>query len=405
LDKLSKLDSHQIQSLITDLSQENDLMGVVLDSINDGIVVLDGEGKTLYINKTAEKLLPLAWLEVYDHPLASCLSDAEVAAFIRGSSGPRSPGVDIKEKEFSYDLAGSCRTVFYTMYPIKTRLLQGRVLKLEDLTIQLQEEARLHRAESLAKLTSLAAGVAHEIKNPLASMGIYVQIMQKELEKKERPDRESFLGYLEVLGEEIERLNSIVVDFLFAVRPMDVKKRSGSLNAVVRELADFIQYEMDEKNIRVELALDEQLPEIMLDDKYIKQAVLNLVKNAEAAMPEGGSLSLKTWEEGGLVHLSVRDSGIGISQENLHKIFEPYFTTRAYGTGLGLTMVYKIVKEHGGDITIQSKENQGTVFTIQFPVPTSDPKLLSSDQDAGNIVFINENGTFAKGSPDREEEE
>ncbi|MDR1893207.1 MAG: PAS domain S-box protein [Spirochaetales bacterium] len=387
LNKLAKLDPHQIQSLMMDLSRENDLMSTILDSIADGIAVLNEEGKAVYVNKIAEKLLPLTWHEIYDHPLFICLSDDEVAAFIRDSAGS---GSDIKEQEFSYDLAGSCRTVHYTLYPIKTRLLRGRVLKLEDLTIKLQEEARLHRAESLAKLTSLAAGVAHEIKNPLASLGIHVQIMQKELEKEEAPDKNAFKGYLGVMGEEIERLNGIVVDFLFAVRPMDTKKRLSNLNEVVRELAEFIRFEMEENNIKIILCLDERLPDIMLDGKFIKQALLNLVQNSRAAMPKGGTLTFKTQEEGGVVHLSIQDTGLGISQENLHKIFEPYFTTKAFGTGLGLTMVYKIVKEHSGDIAIRSRENQGTTFTLQFPIPSRNTKLLSADEDSGNIVFIGE---------------
>jgi len=273
---------------------------------------------------------------------------------------------------------------------IRKKSIQGKVLHIEDVTVKRQEEARLHRAESLASLTTLAAGVAHEIKNPLASMGIHIQIMQKELEMEEIPDKAALASYLSVVNEEIERLNGIVVDFLFAVRPMDIQLRHTNLNILVEELVSFVHYELEEKNIGIQVSLDKNISLLMLDEKYIKQAVLNLVKNAEAAMETGGIISFATWEEGGSVYFSVRDTGIGISPENLTKIFEPYFTTKDFGSGLGLTLVYKIIKEHGGEISIKSREGKGTTFTLRFPIPRKDQKLLNECCDDGNIVFIEE---------------
>jgi len=172
-----------------------------------------------------------------------------------------------------------------------------------------------------------------------------------------------------------------VVDFLFTVRPMNAQLEYGNLNAVVRELVDFTRPELDAAGIRVELALAERAPEILMDPRYIKQALLNIIKNAIAAMPDGGSLTVSTESRGGRLHLSVCDTGVGIPEENLEKIFEPYFTTKDFGSGLGLTLVYKIVKEHLGDVEVSSKPGEGATFTLSFPVPQKEKHLIAYRED------------------------
>jgi signal transduction histidine kinase len=237
-------------------------------------------------------------------------------------------------------------------------------------------EARLRRAESLASLTTLAAGVAHEIKNPLGSIGIHTQLIQKIVDSLDEETAASIGNYLTVIDEEIDRLNKIVVDFLFAVRPMNTNLEDGDLNAVALDVLGFVQFELEQSGIELVKDLDPELPGIRLDAKYIKQAMMNLIKNAISAMPDGGMLRVSTQRRGDQVLLRISDTGTGMSEEVREKIFEPYFTTKDFGSGIGLTLVYKVVKEHMGEITVISKEGHGTTFTITLPVPQRRKHLL-----------------------------
>ena len=380
LNKLAKLDEDQVRTLIQDLAMENDHLETVLDSMTDGVVVLDKEDRVIFLNTAALKQLPLTGGDPYEKPLWESLSDPDVADFVEEYIRRIKDG---HEKEFSYgNGAAGTRTLAYSIMPLKKdKTVQGKMLHIEDVTLKRQEEARLRRAESLASLTTLAAGVAHEIKNPLGSIGIHIQLLQRALGAEGELDKQTMGEYLEVVSEELERLNGIVVDFLFAVRPMDLHTQVCCLNERVEDVISFVRYELDERHIRIETNYAETLPCISLDDKYIKQALLNLIKNAEAAMEDGGVIKFSTWEEGGSVYLSIQDTGSGISEEHLSKIFEPYFTTKDFGSGLGLTLVYKIIKEHRGDITVKSKKGKGTTFTFRFPIPRKDQRLLSHTQD------------------------
>ncbi|MEI6875795.1 MAG: ATP-binding protein, partial [Spirochaetota bacterium] len=170
--------------------------------------------------------------------------------------------------------------------------------------------------------------------------------------------------------------NKIVVDFLFAVRPMDIELRDSDPRELLRELADFIAPEAEQAGVGIETHFAEDSPRVLLDRRYMKQAILNLAKNAIAAMPEGGKLSLGLSSKDDLVRISVSDTGLGIPPEVISKIFEPYYTTKETGTGLGLTITFKIVREHRGEITVDSAPGKGSVFTITLPVPQREQKFL-----------------------------
>ena len=178
-------------------------------------------------------------------------------------------------------------------------------------------------------------------------------------------------------ADEIERLNKIVVDFLFAVRPMDVELRDGDAAALVKELADFIRYEAEGAGVSVDLRIADDIPRVLIDKRYLKQALLNLAKNAIAAMPGGGNLTFGVEADESEVRIAVEDTGTGIPEESLSKIFEPYYTTKESGTGLGLTITFKIIKEHQGEISVKSKPGHGSVFTISLPIPQKEQRLLA----------------------------
>jgi signal transduction histidine kinase len=323
-------------------------------------------------NKSSERLIPFIPGDLMEKPLWETIDDQEMADFVRE---------ELEAQETIWDRAfvledGTGRIVSCSIMPlVQDGAIQGSLIHVEDVTEKKSKEARLRRAEGLASLTTLAAGVAHEIKNPLGSMSIHLQLMQKEMEGKDVVATEKLSEYLDVLNEEVDRLNTTVVDFLFAVRPMDTKLVAQDINQVIRDLLDFMKFELEEANVSIAADLHE-IPKIHQDDKYIKHALLNLIKNALDAMPDGGELNIRTRSNGEMVLVEIADNGEGIEQETLGKIFEPYFTTKDFSSGLGLTLVFKIIKEHNGEISVKSKLGEGTTFTISFPIPQGEKRLI-----------------------------
>jgi PAS domain S-box-containing protein len=364
----------QIRALLDTLVDENERLESVLDSMSDGIIVCDASNNLTLANKSAERLLPLLGGDTQERPLWYFVDDEEIAAFLKNSLEGHDRIVD---REFTLESKGIRRTLALSILPLVSGgKIRGSLLQAEDVTEKRSREARLRRAESLASLTTVTAGVAHEIKNPLASISIHLQLLRKALGSRPKGESDKIGKYLDVVNEEVERLNRIVVDFLFAVRPIDIEPEDADVNAFIREIMEFLGYELEAAKIQASLSLDESSPRASIDKRFMKQALLNLVKNAIAAMPNGGGLRVSTKAEGGEVRIAVADSGEGMSEERMAKIFEPYFTTRENGSGLGLTLVFKIVKEHRGEIQVSSKVGEGSTFTIQLPVPQKDRRLL-----------------------------
>lgn len=378
LARLDRLDREQVAHLIASLADELELATGVLESMSDGIVVTDSDRRVTLSNRAAARLLGFTAEDVQDRPLAEVVADRELAALLdRHLTG----GESIADRELA--LEGGRRLLSVRTLPlVREGRVQGSLVHLEDVTERRARESRLRRAESLASLTTVAAGVAHEIKNPLGSMGIHLQLLRRKIGGRECVDSRDLEPHLAVIAEEVDRLNRIVVDFLFAVKPMDTRLEDADLNAIVRDLLAFVRPELDQAGLTVESDLAADLPTLKLDARYIKQALLNLIKNAMAAMSDGGRLGIETRANGDEVQVRVSDTGTGIPAEIVDKIFEPYFTTKPFGTGLGLTIVFKIVKEHFGDIAVASRVGEGTTFTITLPVPQKDTRLIEDRRGA-----------------------
>jgi len=374
LRSLDRLDHDRLHSLVQDLVTDNELLEMVLSSIPGGVLVTSRDHRVIMINNPARRLLPLAASDPLDMKAWEAIASANLSNYVRDAleEDRGAPMRDFPVLHRDRNLVLSCGVLAL----VDRGRIMGSMIYIEDVTEVRAEEARLKRAEGLASLTTMAAGVAHEIKNPLASMSIHLQLMRRQLAGDcASPDelRES----LEILEEETERLNNIVSDYLIAVRPRNSNPVSANLNALITELVQFLRYEMEQARVRVMPILDESIPAIPLDEGAIKRALLNLVKNAIAAMPDGGELRLQTRMDGNDVQIIISDTGSGIPEEIQGRIFEPYFTTRDTGSGLGLTVVYKVVREHGGDLHMDSMPGRGTTFRISIPVLQSERKLLS----------------------------
>ena len=308
--------------------------------------------------------MPFEHHEIQDKPVWACIRDPDLSEFVRQAVENEET---VQSQEFMLDELSLTRYLSISIMPlVRSKSVRGTIITVEDITERKAGEVRNRRLESLASLTNLAATVAHEIKNPLGSISIYVQLVRKALVQSNADIPLHVDKYLDVVDEEIERLNKIVVDFLFAVRPLKFEFAPLDVNTVVTSLADFLGEEMNQAGIVLTLELGSSLPLIQGDERFLRQMLVNLVKNAMAAMISGGIIRIKTWYSNDFIYMTVEDTGSGIPDELIHKIFEPYFTTKVDGTGLGLTMTYKVVKEHGGDIRVQSEAGKGTCFNHFF---------------------------------------
>jgi signal transduction histidine kinase len=258
------------------------------------------------------------------------------------------------------------------------REMVGHAVIMRDITESRRSTEETIHSERLSALTMLAAGVAHELGNPLNSLHIHLQLLERKLRKVPERARKELVGVVEVAREEIQRLDTIIQQFLGAIRPAQLVTSVEDLNALVRECVDFLQPEIDDRNILVELELRPDLPLLEVDRTQMKQAVYNVIKNAFQAMRTGGILRIFTDHDDRIVSLTFADTGGGISQENMSKIFEPYFTTKSSGSGLGLLIVRRIVREHGGEIELVSNEGQGLTLTIRLPLHDQRIRMLAA---------------------------
>jgi PAS domain S-box-containing protein len=379
LGKAQRMNADQLRALLFVLAEENGRLEAALDSMLDGIIVCARDNVPIICNKTAERMLGFSIADAPERPLWLGVKDGALADFFRRTMEGEESVVD---REFELEAPGSrLLLVAASVTPlVSMRRIAGTLVHLEDITDKRKREAQFRRAESLASLTTLAAGVAHEIKNPLGSISIHIQLLQRAVQRAGACEDKVLSGLLDrhlgVVTEEIERLNKIVVDFLFAVRPMDIELRETDPRELLRELAEFIGPEADQVGVRVELDLPAEAPRVLVDRRYMKQAILNLAKNALAAMPGGGRLGLALEIKDDLVRIAVSDTGMGIPPETISKIFEPYYTTKETGTGLGLTITFKIVREHRGEIAVNSEPGRGSVFAITLPVPQKERRFL-----------------------------
>jgi two-component system, sporulation sensor kinase E len=250
---------------------------------------------------------------------------------------------------------------------------------LSDITKEKESTEQRIENERTSSILLLAAGVAHELGNPLNSLTIHLQLIDRKL-KRMRGAKESdaLADSVRICRDEVARLDGIISNFLEAIRPRPPDLSDTDLNDVLAEVLRFQHREMADRNILVEAEAADALPHVMADRNQLKQVFFNLTKNAMEAMRPGGKLKIRARADDESVFLVFGDTGAGIKQEDLIRLFQPYYTTKAGGSGLGLMIAQRIMREHGGHIGIESKEGVGTVVTLQFPRKDRRVRMLRS---------------------------
>jgi len=234
---------------------------------------------------------------------------------------------------------------------------------------------QLVQSEKMAALGAMIAEITHEIRNPLVSIGGFTRRLAKTLHRSE--DKK----YIDIILSEVSRLEGIVHDNLSYIKEVAPQLSAGDINALLQDMLTLYEDELAQRGIRVEKDFSRTLPELAFDGPQMKQAVINVLKNAMEAMEEGGTLTLRTYDVPGAgeAAIEISDTGPGISAKAMHNIFNPYYTTKPRGTGLGLPITNRIVKAHKGKIVLRNKESGGAVFTIKLPCGNA----VTKEQTAG----------------------
>lgn len=247
--------------------------------------------------------------------------------------------------------------------------------KVIERTRELREmQAQLIQTEKLAAIGELAAVVAHEIKNPLVAIGGFARLLRKRIS-----DPHKVRELTAIIVDEVGRLERILKNLLHFTKESEPSLIPENLNSIIEKTMKVFHHELDKTNIRLKLDLAGNLPVVMVDNDQFRQVLVNMTRNAIHAMPEGGELSMRTSWESGQIRLDITDTGMGIPEEDVEKIFEPFYTKKSGGTGLGLPISAKMVEDHGGLVRVSSSPGKGTTFSILLPIHST-----SDEDDPGD---------------------
>jgi two-component system, sporulation sensor kinase E len=374
--RLDRVEPGEVQQIVARLIREKGFLEKVFEALQEGVIVLDSQGVIGFVNRAAGGIFGIDPEKAAGETLSSQIRGLDWETLGK-------PGRTIsRDLEIFYP---ENRYLNFYLAPIDAGSTAdeslGYVMLIRDITRTRAEAEETLESERLNALTLLAAGVAHEIGNPLNSLDIHLQLLGRKLRKLTPGDRKPLEEHLGTARGEIQRLDGILKQFLNAVRPTTPRRDHEDLHALLRETLRLLEPELESRKVSVELDLADSMPPAMVDAGQFQQAFYNLIRNAYQAIPgENGRISIRTRFNDYEYVISIEDNGSGISPEHMGAIFEPYRTTKSSGSGLGLIIVRRIIREHGGEIAIESEENQGTRVIVHLPRAERSVRLLGAPE-------------------------
>ena len=367
LGRLDTLDSVNLANLVQRLARERGLFEEIFNTLQEGVLVIGHDGDIDYANESAHRLLGLTADALNGQTLWRLIPGLRPSLESSLDDDGHAAALPVVAREFELTYPEP-RTLRLYMVPFSGGAPRRFAVILSDVTREKQSTEQRIEDERTSSILLLAAGVAHELGNPLNSLTIHLQLVERRLKKlKASKELASIEDSIRVCEEEVKRLDGIISNFLGAIRPQPPDLAEVDLTAILDEVLHFQQKEFADRGIAIEAETPHGLPPVMADRNQVKQVIFNITKNAMEAMKPGGRLKIRSRIDDESVFFLFGDTGSGIKQEDLVRLFQPYHTTKVGGHGLGLMIVQRIMREHGGEIGVESKEGVGTVVTLRFP--------------------------------------
>lgn len=368
-ERLERLDKATLRKYLSRLIDEKGFFEEIFDTLHEGIIVIDSGLRIQVANPAALRLFGMTQ-DAIGEPVGKYFRQIDWSELLRIPSHEWG-FFSRREIEIFYP-----ERRFLSFYLLPAPVPPDRhsddqllaTLIFHDVTETAQHNAKTIETQRVTAITQLAAGVAHELGNPLNALGIHLQLLKRKLRSG---NAEATIAatekFADIADQELSRLDAIVRNFLSAVRPENMIVEPVNLKDLLISAISFLEPELRSKDVEVSLAFPELIPAISGDAGQLTQAFFNLIKNAMQAMPGGGKIQISCTIDDIFVHICFADTGKGLTRDEVTHLMEPYFTTKAGGTGLGLLIVDRIVRAHGGDLTIDARPGSGAAFTISLP--------------------------------------
>src|SRR5713226_3121886 len=361
--QLQRLGQEMQADRTASLSEKAQLEHIV-DQLEDGVIFLNTDQRILFFNRAAAAAVGRPLEQVVGTPLAEVLPQDHPLCELMAENGMGTAAPHNRTLAFPQD--GTTREFLVSIVAMRDKgRAMGAAILMKDLDSIKTVQSLVSYSAKLAALGRLTSGVAHEVKNPLNAMMIHLELLKERLEAPTVEVQQS----LEVIGSEIHRLDRVVQGFLRFMRPQELVLKTIDMNGLLRNLTALIEAEWQGEGTRIACELDPSLPPVGADEELLRQAFLNVLQNAGQAMPKGGTITIKTARDGReSARAEIVDEGEGIAPEDLERIFKLYYTTKPDGSGIGLSVVYRIVQVHDGMIDVQSELGRGTTVAVRLPL-------------------------------------